>query len=293
MKISEQMSTISSYALYASMTAVLTLPRTVAIVGVLATSVLSIASGRMRWLGLSELTCYVGLLASVFYFENVYAKFGFGSLALLLNVAISLHKLPGFNNEQVISNKVISKGAVPYSLYVNYDKSLAGAITLIAFGLHTPIMPRQSISNIVATVFLMSLATISTVLLGASALRYVKPEFKIKPHFKRWVATNFLLVCPAEEALFRTQIQDRLLQNCSPQFALLLSAVLFGCTHFQGGIKYMGLASLAGLGYGLTYQLTGDIRSSIALHFILNLTHFVGFTYPALKSSVGYQNTLQ
>lgn len=131
----------------------------------------------------------------------------------------------------------------------------------------------------------MAFATTSMILMGAYSLQYVKPEFKFKRYFKRWAATNLLLVCPAEEALFRIQIQNHLLKQCNPQFALLLSSLLFGAMHFSGGGKYMALAFLAGWGYGRTMQKTGDIRASIAVHFILNFIHFIGFTYPALASS--------
>ncbi len=285
----EALSNISAAGLYISSIGVLLLPKKLAMVSTATTVMLSLISGRVRPVGLAVLGCYAGLLALPSYLENPYARFGVNILGVLLNAAISLHKMPGFSNEHIIQNEVISDGAVPYNLYLNYDKVLAGQITLLAFGLQTDAVLAQMRSTAFPAISLITSATIMAELLGAKMLGYVKPEFKIKPHFKRWAATNLLLVCPAEEALFRMQTQGNLFKQAQPQIALLLSSALFGGAHFQGGLKYVGLAGLAGAGYGLSYQLTGDVRSSMLTHFLVNFVHFLAFTYPALESSVSPQ----
>jgi hypothetical protein len=64
--------------------------------------------------------------------------------------------------------------------------------------------------------------------------------------------------------------------------ALVVSAVLFGLAHFAGGLTYVIAGILAGLGYCLAYQLTRRIEAAIAVHFALNATHFLLFTYPSV-----------
>ena len=64
--------------------------------------------------------------------------------------------------------------------------------------------------------------------------------------------------------------------------AIGISSLLFGLAHFSGGLPYVGLADVAGVGYGIIYQRSGRVEFSIAAHFLLNATHFLLFTYPAL-----------
>jgi membrane protease YdiL (CAAX protease family) len=43
------------------------------------------------------------------------------------------------------------------------------------------------------------------------------------------------------------------------------------------------LAGVAGVGYGLAYQMTGGrLEASMAAHFTLNTVHFLLFTYPRI-----------
>lgn len=63
----------------------------------------------------------------------------------------------------------------------------------------------------------------------------------------------------------------------------LVQAALFGVGHYKGGIPYVIFASIAGLFYGYAYDKTKRIESAVVVHFGLNLTHFLFFSYPALK----------
>jgi uncharacterized protein len=58
--------------------------------------------------------------------------------------------------------------------------------------------------------------------------------------------------------------------------------VLFGLAHIAGGIVYVGLATIAGIGYSIVYLRTRRIESAIVTHFAVNAVHFFGFTYPHL-----------
>lgn len=63
----------------------------------------------------------------------------------------------------------------------------------------------------------------------------------------------------------------------------MLASLMFGLAHFKGGISYVMLATVAGVGYGFVYQKTKRIESSILVHFAVNTIHFLFFTYPALR----------
>ena len=97
-----------------------------------------------------------------------------------------------------------------------------------------------------------------------------------------FLTSNLFLTCVAEEAAFRGVIQGLLarrlgtdLRTVNGWLPVLLAAVLFGLAHAAGGPLYVGLAMLAGLGYGLAYALSARIELAIALHFALNALVFL------------------
>ncbi|VTP60978.1 CAAX amino terminal protease self- immunity [Serratia rubidaea] len=62
--------------------------------------------------------------------------------------------------------------------------------------------------------------------------------------------------------------------------ALVIAALLFGAAHFPAGMLMMVFATLTGLLYGLAWMWSGRLWVPIALHFGLNMTHLLFFTYP-------------
>ncbi|MFN5382224.1 MAG: lysostaphin resistance A-like protein [Alphaproteobacteria bacterium] len=68
--------------------------------------------------------------------------------------------------------------------------------------------------------------------------------------------------------------------------ALVASTTIFTLMH-SGPISYLIVVFIAGLFYGYAYQLTKRIEASILLHFLVNLIHFLFFTYPMLRVDYG------
>ena len=68
--------------------------------------------------------------------------------------------------------------------------------------------------------------------------------------------------------------------------AVAVSTVLFGLAHAAGGLGYVFLAGIAGLGYSAVYSVTRRIEAPILVHFLLNATHFIAFTYPSFSMGV-------
>ena len=64
--------------------------------------------------------------------------------------------------------------------------------------------------------------------------------------------------------------------------AWLIGALLFGVAHIAGGLHYVILATVAGLGYGWVYHKTQRVEACILLHVLLNTVHILFFTYPAI-----------
>ncbi|MBI3046234.1 MAG: CPBP family intramembrane metalloprotease [Candidatus Harrisonbacteria bacterium] len=86
-------------------------------------------------------------------------------------------------------------------------------------------------------------------------------------------AGYFLFVAPSEELIFRGLILNLLRKWVNDWLALLITTAIFACiySHLSGGgifpnWKYVGLAFLAGLIYGLAYLESENIIVPILVH---------------------------
>jgi membrane protease YdiL (CAAX protease family) len=140
----------------------------------------------------------------------------------------------------------------------------------------------------VAPVFFIIIAVVMVLTL---ALGYVKFDPKWTPLFFAWALSNLFFTCLSEEAFFRGFVLRELARMGSDRklasiVALIVSSLLFGLVHLGGGWKYALAAAFAGAGYGIAYQRSARLEGSMAVHFGLNATHFLLFTYPALAPAV-------
>jgi membrane protease YdiL (CAAX protease family) len=91
----------------------------------------------------------------------------------------------------------------------------------------------------------------------------------------------------SEEAFFRAFLQRQLTNALSRlKFGAIIgigvSAALFGLAHFAGGWRYVGLATVAGVGYGYVFHRTQRVEMSMLGHFSVNACQFLFFSYPYL-----------
>jgi hypothetical protein len=85
-----------------------------------------------------------------------------------------------------------------------------------------------------------------------------------------------------EEILFRSLIQSFIQQRFGASWRTLLAAsLIFGCAHLDNGPqplpnwRYMILATIAGVAYGVVFQRASTVLSSAALHAMVDWTkHF-------------------
>jgi len=272
-------------------------------------AVLGLWIGRTAWIAALVLAVVLGYVAHVLYgpavawiaaFAGACIGFDRARLAaprlrgvfkalaatgiLVLGVLLGMHALPGFHNFLALDNVVLSSGAAPYTLYLNFDKTLVG-ICILGF-CHPALLETakewtralRRAAPIVPTYLILVAA-------GALALGYLTWQPKWTPLFWIWAASNLFFTCLSEEAFFRGFIQRQLTSalrgvRFGSGLAIAASAVLFGLAHFAGGASYVVLAAAAGLGYGIVYHRTQSIEMSMLGHFALNAAHFLLFTYP-------------
>ncbi len=280
-------------------------PMTVATYLALFASIVALWFGRQIWIGVLVVAVAIGYASGVlfgpaavwialfaalcFAFTRVKSLpsgwrrrslIGLSTLALLvLALLLGMHALPGFRNFLALDDVVLSPGAEPYTLYLNFDKTVVG---IFIIGLCYPGLLRSSTEWRTALRRAAPLIAINTAVLAlfAMALGYLFWQPKWTPLFGIWAASNLFFTCLSEEALFRGFIQRELTQACGAGIAITASAALFGVAHFGGGPSYVALATAAGAGYGYIYHRTRSIEMAMLAHFALNATHFLLFTYP-------------
>jgi membrane protease YdiL (CAAX protease family) len=205
---------------------------------------------------------------------------------VMFSLALMAHVIPGFSNVLVIRDAALGPDAIPYTLFLNFDKAQIG-LFLLAFG--PPLIASRAEWGTVLTDALPRLLVVAAiVMVCALSIGQVRFDVKWPEFFAFWAWANLLFTCTAEEALFRGVIQRRL-QGTSRSgettprrlAGLLIAGILFGVAHYAGGASAIVLATIAGIGYGWIYWRTNRIEASILAHFLLNTTHILLFTYPA------------
>jgi membrane protease YdiL (CAAX protease family) len=207
------------------------------------------------------------------------------------SLALMAHVVPGFSNLLIVKDAIVSPGAPPFTLYLNFDKALIG-LFLLAFG--TPLAAsRAEWLDLLRTAIPRIIVVIAVILAWAFAIDVVRLDPKWPAFFPFWAWANLLFAVMAEEAVFRGVIQRMLTGDARYAPALQtvsgvsVAAILFGAAHFAGGSHTVVLATFAGAGYGWVYWRSGNrIEAAILAHFLLNVTHILFFTYPALPMGV-------
>jgi uncharacterized protein len=96
------------------------------------------------------------------------------------------------------------------------------------------------------------------------------------------IAVIFAGTALPEEILFRSLIQNLLMLRFGASTrTLLIAALIFGCAHLDNGPqplpnwRYMILATVAGIAYGIVFRRASTVLSSATLHMLVDWTkHF-------------------
>lgn len=207
------------------------------------------------------------------------------SIVMLIGFAIQL--VPGFIGTTIISLVQLSADAAPMHLTARIDVGLA-ALFLVALYCKRVTSFAELRAMAIPTV-VIAVVTTTAVISAACLAGYIRFDPKWPPFALVHLGKTLLITAVVEEAIFRGVLQDRLAglavfssSRFRTALPVIFSAVLFGLAHLTGGWLLAAMATLAGLGYALAYAFTKRIEAPIAVHFLVNATHFIGFTYPNL-----------
>lgn len=217
------------------------------------------------------------LTSETSYFKNQYVTILTDSVVFFTAAALFLHLIPGFNNVLVIDNLSIgATSSIPYSMYINYDKALAGLIVLLHVAKNKQVIGNVSSHSLIFTL----LAAFSIVALACFSL-----NLAFDPKWLGNASILFVLVKSfstafAEEIVFRGMIQAKLAQWFSPTSGWILASLFFGAVHAGAGTSYMLTAFGAGLMYGYIFKKYQSILLASLCHCLVNIIHFSLLTYP-------------
>jgi membrane protease YdiL (CAAX protease family) len=199
-----------------------------------------------------------------------------GFIILTTVALLTFHKIPGFYNWHVEGN-----------LWISYDKPFIGLCLL------TSSIPLARTSS---DVYTLTWKTLPLTILGIGGLIFlatysgaVHLQIKTPPHLLLRMVQNLFLVTIPEEAFYRGFLQEELCKRLgtgvlSRLGAILITSLFFTLMHltWAPNLGILGFVFIASLLYGLIYQYTKAIESSIFCHFLLNMVHLICFSYHAL-----------
>lgn len=208
-------------------------------------------------------------------------------LVFIFALGFANHFVPGFQNLKVFEGVRVSELSSPFTMYLNFDKAIAAVILAIAGDIvfkQTGSLGKKTLVETLKVSFLGVMLLMPLAILSG----YVAFDPKLPETFWLWAFNNLIFVCFAEEVIFRGVIQNHLMQvarryQISPFVPILVTSILFGTVllgHLHGGPAYIAFATIAGLFYGYVYHTTKRLEAAILVHFIVNLSHFLLFSYP-------------
>jgi membrane protease YdiL (CAAX protease family) len=248
----------------------------------------ALASGQLDYTALLSIALLLAAAWAVGENRTPYCRYTGHAVFILVAVALSFHILPGFHNPRVIGPLRYSADAVPFTMYLNFDKPLAGFWLMLVLPWIRPVRGARAAAFAGLGALLASTAVCLALALAFGLVAWAP---KMPADASLWLLNNLLLVTFTEEALFRGYVQGglaRLLKHrpYGEAVALCAGAVLFGLAHLAGGWQWAVVAGFAGIGYGLAYR-HGGLQAAVLAHFGLNTAQFFLFTYPMLQRAAG------
>ncbi|MGA8055517.1 MAG: CPBP family intramembrane glutamic endopeptidase, partial [Burkholderiales bacterium] len=224
----------------------------------------ALSAGVLAWPGLLALTVMLAVSALARGVETPASRAALTSLAALFAIVLGLHVVPGFHNPVVVAGVRLGDNAAAFTQYANFDKGAAGLLLLVFFCRRA--RTTADWRRLIRPTITIAGSTALVVTAVAFLAGYVRPDLKL-PHFAlAFLAINLLFTCVAEESFFRGLLQERLMCATAlhPRLTwlpIVVSSTAFGLVHAAGGVRYVMLTTLAGVGYSLAYALTRRIEA--------------------------------
>jgi len=255
-------------------------------VTIVTTNCVALYQGVLHPIGFCTL-CTFGLVVLWYFYpknNNIFVRAISFILLVVFATLFSYHLMPGFSSLLALNQVQLSTLSSPFSMYLNFDKVMAGVMLYVLSPLYSA-ERKIDASSLQYTIFAL-IACIAVIVGVAYTSGYIKLDAKLPSILPIFVLNNFFFVCFAEEVIFRGFLQNNIQKLLGkygakfPYLAIILSALVFGICHYKGGLIYVAVATISGGFYGYTYHRTNRILCAMIVHCGLNLFHLLLFTYP-------------
>lgn len=235
----------------------------------------------------AQASFYIGLTWIIRYAQNRQRWLNIVLWLLwgLLTTGLLIHALPDYQGLALATAVPVKANSLATSVYLNTDKVLiAWAIMQwLPVWQHAPAYPATPTPRNAMIALPLSILGIVVILGLAVLLNLNQWQPAFSPLLAILVVSNLINTCFTEELMFRGALQTWLQSKAGWLTAITFASLLFGLAHFGGGQLYVLLATLAGILYGLVYQIAGRLLWAVLCHWGLNAAHILLFTWPMLE----------
>lgn len=254
---------------------------------VLLITTISTIKGMLEWKALLIIITYVSLIVFFTFSKYKNIKPIIATIIIIISLALISHRLPGFHNIPIYDAIKLESNSSPFSMWLSFDKAYIPLLFIYYFNQHNK---KLGLQKSLYKTSIIAVCAILTLLIPAFLVHYIQFSPKIPAILPMWLAFQVLVVL-CEEGFFRGFLQNYLqdaLKNIKygAVIGLLIANIPFAAIHYHGGMIYVFLSFIAGLFYGLAFMLTKRVEASMIVHFSVNLTHILLFSYPSLAYSM-------
>lgn len=234
----------------------------------------SVARSELRWEYATTLAVIPICFGALFEFGKVEQKFAWQDFAVLLSLAL------------ILELRLLS-GAWPYPGLGSLPKLYLADVALYVYIVNRGIknagysfLPNRAAFLIGVREWLFFAPIGIGLGLGLGFIRFIPRHHSLLDVVAGLLVT-FLLTAVPEELFFRGILQNLLEPRIGTRLALVVTAVLFGLSHFHKGAvfnwRYVLLAALAGMFYGRAWRERRQLLASSTTHTLVDVVWSLWF----------------
>lgn len=203
-------------------------------------------------------------------------------VTVVVGFFIAIYRPSEFNYPLVLQAASLYDGGQPYSLFVNTSKAMGGYLVVLMLLNQSNI---QSAQRDLPRSLIVTTLIVAFITLVACLVFNVGWEPKIPDGLLIFIAVNLGVTVLAEEAFFRLLIQKQIAsffthKKMGVWVAAFITTILFTLSHTASIGPAFALYLIAGAGYSFVYAYTNRLSMAIAVHFGVNILHFLLLEYP-------------
>lgn len=204
---------------------------------------------------------------------------------ILLGFFIAIYRPAGFEYPLVWHTDGMYSGGKEFNLTANLSKVIGGYLLIIWFAKSLAYSPSKPGSTSLRRNVLTVAFSIASILLVANVFFGVYWQPKFSEGVFYFVLINLFFTVISEEAFFRLLIHNHVAAYFKNRIigestGITIATLLFALSHSSAYGPAFLLYLFAGFVYAFAYSKTRSLAACIAVHFGVNIVHFIFLEYP-------------